>query len=282
VAKLADVLEGYAASLDAASKPSDTVRWVNGKLLGFFGAGRLLPLTRADMTRWAASAKRDYIRRGIVTLRTAHRLAGLEPPPNVQYEYEPGHRLVVPQESVRALIAAMPWGSPERAVAEIMVLTAARLSHVLSLRVQDVSGQFLVIRSRKGHGLNRLSIEEHPISGRLREVLDSVVPKDARPERNVILVDGRRPGRGSFRRRLAAASKRAGVSPEVRSFAWLRNFTITQLIESGAPIDVVSRMAGHASVLTTRKHYDKAKLLQARLEASGAMASFLGQVSPYP
>lgn len=273
---LKDILDAYAKRLADQGKPNSSVLWINAKMVKFFGEYKQAPLTEDDMEAWASHAHADYVRRGIVTLRTAHRRAKLPVPTAPEYEYEPGHRLIVPEEQARAFFAELPWGSPERATAEIMLLTAARLTHVLQLRVNDTLGPFLIIRSRKGRGLNRVSIEEHPITDRLRKVLDSVVPPNAPRDRHVIQIDGHPIEDGSLRKRLLAASRRAKITPEIGSLAWVRNFTITRLIENGASIDVVSRMAGHANISTTRKHYDKAKLLKARMAASEAMEATVG------
>src|ERR1017187_8480668 len=115
-----------------------------------------------------------------------------------------GGRVLGPEET-RALLAALPWGSPGRAVAEIMVLTAGRLREVLRLRAGDVEGPVLRMRSYKGR---EVAVREHPITPRLRAVIASVLPPDAPPERHVILLNGRPPkDEGSFPKRPLRASR---------------------------------------------------------------------------
>ena len=179
-------------------------------------------------------------------------------------------------EETRALLAALPWSSPERAVAEIMVLTAGRLREVLRLRAGDVEGAILRMRSFKG---KEVAVRDHPITPRLRAVLASVLPPDSPPERHVILLNGRPPKEeASFRKRLLRASERAGIVPPVGGLAWLRNAALTALVEGGAPIEVVSRIAGHASVKTTERHYDRAVLWKERIAAAEMLAETLGAV----
>jgi integrase len=186
-----------------------------------------------------------------------------------------GRRVLGPEET-RALLAALPWGSPERAVAEIMVLTAGRLREVLRLRAGDVEGAILRMRSFKG---KEVAVRDHPITPRLRAVLASVLPPDSPPERHVILLNGRPPKEeASFRKRLLRASERAGIVPPVGGLAWLRNAALTALVEGGAPIEVVSRIAGHASVKTTERHYDRAVLWKERIAAAEMLAETLGAV----
>src|ERR1017187_10014405 len=147
-----------------------------------------------------------------------------------------GGRVLGPEET-RALLAALPWSSPERAVAEIMVLTAGRLREVLRLRAGDVEGAILRMRSFKG---KEVAVRDHPITPRLRAVLASVLPPDSPPERHVILLNCRPPKEeASFRKRLLRASERAGIVPPVGGLAWLRNAALTALVECGAPIEVV-------------------------------------------
>ena len=74
---------------------------------------------------------------------------------------------------------------------------------------------------------------------------------------------------------LQAASKTAGSAP-VHSLGWLRNQAATAAVEAGQGIDVASRALGHSDPSTTRRHYDRAKLIDARRRFAEARESEIG------
>jgi integrase len=282
------ILDAYADELEAqGSNDAPRLRRLMKRITDFFGEHRPAPLEKEDLLpfrKWVleeTDSRGDLYRRACVVIRTAHKRAGLPRPDAPPIRLERRGRRVLSPADTRALIAAMPWGSPERAIAEIMVLTAGRLREVLRLQARDIEGSTLKIRSFKGPTAAWVLVRDHPITPRLQAVLSSVLPPDAKPDRLVVLLDGRPPlGEASFRKRLLRASERAEIVPPIGGFAWLRNAALTALVEGGAPIEVVSRIAGHASVKTTERHYDRAVLWKERIAAAGLLAETLGAATP--
>lgn len=285
---LKTILDAYADELEAeGGSDVPRLRRLFGRVLKFFGQHHPAPLTKENLLslrKWVMSEETksdgDLYRRACINIRTAHRRAGMTPPDAPPLRMERAGRRVLTPEQTRALIAALPWGSPERAVAEIMLLTAARLDEVLRLRTGDVDGVVLKMRSFKGGA--DVQVREHPVTTRLAAVFASIIPPGASTDRLVILLNGRAPkNAASFRKRLLRASEAAGIVPPIGCLAWLRNAALTALVEGGAPIEVVSRIAGHASVKTTEKHYDRAVLWKERIAAAELLAVALGAATPF-
>ncbi len=280
------ILDAYADGLEAeGGSDIPRLRRLFKRILKFFGQHHPAPLTKEDLLslrKWVLQETKsggDLYRRACINIRTAHRRAGMTPPDAPPLRMERAGRRVLTPEQTRTLVAALPWGSPERAVAEIMLLTAARLREVLRLRVGDIDGAVLKMRSFKAGA--DVQVREHPVTTRLAAVFASIIPPGAPADRLVILLNGRAPkNEASFRKRLLRASEAAGIVPPVGGLAWLRNAALTALVEGGAPIEVVSRIAGHASVKTTEKHYDRAVLWKERIAAAELLAATLGAATP--
>ena len=257
------------------------------------GENHPVPLTRDDLLRFASWARRhtktkgDLIVRAFVNVRTAHKLAGLPLPVAPAVRFERGGRLQVPHEHVLRFLDAMPIGSPEKTAAEIMFRTAARLTEVLRLKVGDVDLAIGVLRieTRKGPKANRVRTVEHPITPDLQKILEAAM-LDLPEEKPLIRLRGRAVREpASLRKRLVRASgvARAAVLrehprmaawgpekvfPTIACLAWMRNHVVTQLVETGTRIETVSRLAGHATVATTQRFYDKSRGWAERVAAA--------------
>jgi integrase len=293
---LRQILSDYEAELKSEPHSDGHRRRVGqiaATLCRALGENHPVPLTRADLVRFAAWArthtetKGDLIARAFVNVRTAHKLAGLLPPEAPAVRFERGGRLQVPHEHVLRFLNAMPLGSPEKTAAEIMFRTAARLTEVLRLKLGDVdlAAGILRIETRKGPKANRVRTVEHPITPDLQKILEAAM-LDLPTDKPLIRLRGRAVREpASLRKRLVRASSAARAAvlrdhprmaawkpekifPTISCLAWMRNHVVTQLVETGTRIETVSRLAGHASVTTTQRFYDKSRGWAERVAAA--------------
>jgi len=226
-----------------------------------------VPLTREHLVTIAEHARRETETHGDAIIRTyrllsaAHRRAELEMgrPPEITVERH-GRRVLSP-EDFRRFLSALPAGSCERVAVVLGYVTGCREAELFALRRSDVDLEAgaVTIRSHKTGGLARIVY----LGAYTVELLRAWMPRIG-PDGPLLTLDGTSPlGATSLRKRLQAASKAAGLAA-VHSLGWLRNQAATAAVESGQGIDVASRALGHADPGTTRRHYDRAKLIDAR------------------
>lgn len=288
---LADILDAYLAELAATGRSAaqvDVVTRVRGLVCGrrlksgafVFGAlgeHHPVPLSREDLVRIAEHVKLHTrsggyaTRRAFVVLRTAHRRAELTFPTPPSIVVAKRGRAILPLEQLRAFLAAMPLGSVERTAAELVLRTGAREAEALRLRVGDVDLEAGLVRLGVRKGGGRLDsgtrLDERPISKDLAGILKAYVdtlPDILPAETPFLAIDGRELGPETLKKRLYAASSRAGLSKKIGGLGWLRNQMTTLAIEEGASIEVTRRVLGHTTSKTTEAHYDKAGLWPAR------------------
>lgn len=278
---VADILDAYLTELGTTGRSEAQVEIVQrvrglvcGRRLksGAFTAGALgehhpVPLSREDLVRIAEHVKLHTksggyaTRRAYVVLRTAHRRAELTFPVPPSVNVERRGRAILPLEQLVAFLEAMPLGSVERTAAELVLRTGAREAEVLRLRREDVDlemGRVFLAARKRG-----LKLPARPISPGLAAVLRpylATLPDIAPAGTPLLALDGRPLAAGSLRKRLAAASQRAGLAKPIGGLGWLRNQTATLAIEAGLPVEVARRALGHETSATTERHYDRAEL----------------------
>lgn len=278
---VADILDAYLAELATTGRSEAQVEIVTrvrglvcGRRLksgayvtGALGSEHPVPLSREDLVRIAEHVKLHTrsggyaTRRAYVVLRTAHRRAELVFPTPPAVNVERRGRAILPLEQLVAFLEAMPLGSVERTAAELVLRTGAREAEVLRLRREDVdleSGRVLLAARKRG-----LKLPARPISPGLAAVLQpylATLPHIAPAGTPLLTIEGRPLAAGSLRKRLAAASQRAGLAKPIGGLGWLRNQTATLAIEAGLPVEVARRALGHETSSTTERHYDRAEL----------------------
>ena len=280
---LKPLLAAYLGECAALGRSPRTIRgyvWI----VKFIHRGlgdRPVPLSRADLldlARWSratpgprGATRADNLRKAFVLIGTAHRRAELPVPPAPKVDViRKGRRVLTPAET-RKLLDAMPVGSVERTFAEIMLRTACRDAEARRLTRADVdlNAGVLAFRNRTGSRVKRIEGDRVPISpglkvhlvARLRGIPD-------KPDAVLLPMRGRELRDGALRRRLARACEKAAIKPAVCGLAWLRNLALTMLTEGGVPVEVGSRLAGHASTAITEGFYDRAKLWSERETAT--------------
>jgi integrase len=289
---LGAILDAYLEESKALGSDPETIRafaQLCKTIRRGIGDARRVPLAREDLVEFASWARAhtktrgDLIRRAFIVIRTAHKRANLPRPDAPDVRFERGSRIRPAPAVALRFVDALTWGSPERTAAELVLYTAGRLEELLRLRVGDVDLAAGILRTetRKGPRGSRKATVLYPIAEGLRRVLEAAVPPGAPADRHVVLLRGHALKSASpLRKRLLAASTRAGIDPPITSLAWIRNFALSALVEAKIPVEVASRAAGHASVRTTEVHYVRAALWEGRLTASAALAALRAGTKP--
>lgn len=234
---------------------------------------RPVPLTRQDLVQVAEYARQntrtegDAILRAYRLLHAAHRRADLEMarPPDITVERK--GRRIMPPETWRAFVQALPAGSVEQLAVMVLFVTGCRESELFALRREDVDleASAIKIRSRKTGGPPRVIPLDPRVIEMLRPWLDGDGP--------LLTLDGTSPlAETSLRKRLQAVCRAAKI-PAVHSLGWVRNQAATAAVEAGEGLDVASRALGHSDPSITRRHYDRAEMVDARRRFSEARAA---------
>ncbi|MEO6327058.1 MAG: site-specific integrase [Thermoanaerobaculia bacterium] len=293
---LGDIFKRYRAQLETASRSMshrDRVADVEVFVFKALGKDHPVPLTTEDlygMWEWAknplnSKTKGDAIRKAFGVMATAHKRSGLKMGDAPEVKFRREGRRGLDEVNCARLLDALPSGSVWRTLAELMRRTVCREEEAWRLNVADVdiAGGVITFENRKGERAERIGAQRVPITAELREILELYARTrgPASATAPFLQVQGRRRGearrlkQGSARRALEKACTLINHSPALNGFGWLRNLTVTGLVESGTPIDVASRMANHASVKTTEKHYDSAVLWDERKSALDRLAAHI-------
>lgn len=244
---LAELFGAMEASQRAAGRARLTVSQtsqVSSLWCRALGADHGVPLHRDDVTRFLAWLRENSTSRGrltqacLVGVRTAHRLADMEPPPVPHLTVPQGSRRTLPAEDFARFIGALTPGSPAATAAALVYLLAARESEILRLRVEDVDLAAGVVRLWQAKGAMRGQVGL-PIHPDLRAVLEAYSPPD---EGLYLGVDRVMP----LRPELGRAAERAKI-PTVYGLGWLRNQAATALGEAGVAPEVISRVLRHSA-----------------------------------
>ncbi|MGH7928734.1 MAG: tyrosine-type recombinase/integrase, partial [Candidatus Binatia bacterium] len=126
--------------------------------------------------------------------------------------------------------------------------TGLRLSETMSLQVQDIDSQRMLIRVRQGKGSKDRYV---PLSKTLLEQLRRYW-KDYRPGSWLFpSTDPRRPlDKSSVQKVCAQAALKAGLSKRVSPHV-LRHSFATHLLEAGTDLKTIQVLLGHCSLNTT-------------------------------
>jgi integrase/recombinase XerD len=167
-------------------------------------------------------------------------------------------------DQVTALLAAPDVATPEglrdAALLELLYATGARISEVLDLDVDDVTGVLADANAALrlfGKGRKERIV---PVGSYARAALDAWLVRgrpvfaqaSVRPSPALLLnTRGQRLSRQSAWQVLHRAGEAAGIEAEVSPHT-LRHSFATHLLDGGADIRVVQELLGHSSVTTTQ------------------------------
>jgi integrase len=165
-----------------------------------------------------------------------------------------------------------------------MLRTACREAEALRLCVEDVDFERGLVRfeSRKGERPERVKAQDVPMDDGLRAQLVAYGRVGRGGEPYFIVRGGRFMTHTSLRRALERASRAAGISPAITGLGWLKNKAVTMLGEVGVRAEVTARIANHASVKTTERHYDSAVLWEQRKAGLAALGVALDRFCTAP
>jgi integrase len=213
------------------------------------------------------------IRNALAILRMVLRYSELAIPPAVNVAVPRRAPKTVTADQLKAFLAALSWGSVERAWAELDLRTGIRESEARGLTIGDVDLEAKVIRVRHGKGRaeERGSEELHPLpEGAVaalrayREKQPRNLPDDApflaitsrRPRGRAGILKRRALEKGSLRKRLEAASEAAGL-PSRGGVGWLRHQAATVARTSGQGLKKAAAALGHVDEKMVAATYDE-------------------------
>lgn len=287
---LVTILEKLAREQTALGRSAKTIRQTASSIViasRCFGEEKAAPLTREDLVRFVAWARQNTKSQGRQTdavlgiWLTAHRRAGLPVPPRPHFPIErKGRPRATPDELARFL-EAMPIGTVERTLAEIVLRSGCRDTEARRLVMGDVDLEAMKLKIRRVKGWRSRAplVETHPISKDLAEILKPYVAwrRKAAPTAPLLTLDGvHLLAESALVKRYRAACRRAGL-PVRSGVAWLRNQAATLLGEAGVPVEVTRRWLGHTSVQTTERHYDTSRQWEARERLSEILDGILSR-----
>lgn len=202
--------------------------------------------------------------RALIVARGLHKFALLERELEVDVAHDvapPAAAKHLPEtltiEQVTALIESTGHDDPvhlrDRALLELLYGTGARISEVLGLVVDDVTGAEGVLRVRGKGDKERLV----PLGSHAQAAVDAYLVR-VRP----VLSQGKTPAlflntRGNPLSRQSAwavvqeAAARAGIEEKISPHT-LRHSFATHLLQGGADVRTVQELLGHSSVTTTQ------------------------------
>ena len=160
-----------------------------------------------------------------------------------------------------ACAGSRPLDLRDRAILRILVTTAARNSSVRRLRVEDIDFERNLIRFRRAKGAKTLEIVLHP-SARTAvcDYLDRARPRLVSRDGDEgwlfpSSADSRRPlTMNALSVMLTRRYHSAGGTLSFFGSHRIRHGTATMLVNTGMPLEEVSRYLGHASTDVTRRY----------------------------
>jgi integrase len=172
---------------------------------------------------------------------------------------EPRIRIPTEDECRRLINAATP---ELRRLVKATLFTAGRFGNLSKLRVADVDvekGRVFFADTKGGRPLHV------PLSAAGRSFFAEVTAAKADDALAVVKDDGAAWGKNHYVRALADANESAKIAPPI-TLTDLRHGYASALINAGVPIEVISKLMGHADVRITMRHY--AHLVPSTLEAA--------------
>lgn len=160
------------------------------------------------------------------------------------------HERILSQQQVVALLEKEP--DPRRKVLlRVLYVMGLRISELCNLKWRDITRRKQGgVASIFGKGNKTRPVE---VPAKLFKEL-SALRGDASPDAPVVPgSDGKPLSRDAAHRVVKRAGKRVGL-PEAFSAHWLRHAHVSHALDRGAPVHVVQKSAGHASLGTTTRY----------------------------
>lgn len=149
---------------------------------------------------------------------------------------------------------ALPIGTRDRAMLELMYGTGIRVSELLSLMVDDINLTAGFLRCLgKGRKERILPVNQTAVEWVLRYLAKArpVLVKNPLQKSLFLNARGNPMSRQGFFKILAAYAVRAGIDKDITPHT-LRHSFATHLLENGADLRAVQEMLGHADISTTQ------------------------------
>lgn len=241
------------------------------------GVSDLKDVTTSQVEAYMADLRRGYARhrplaassanRALVVARGLHKFAVTEGEVAVDVATEvspPSTGTHLPEtlsvDEVSALIDAVPQGPEatalglrDRALLEMLYGTGARISELMRVDVDDISGGDGIIKLEGKGGKQRLV----PVGSMAQAAVDAYLvrgrPALSRGLSPAVFLNtrGKRLSRQSAWAVIQQAVVRAGLSKKISPHT-LRHSFATHLLEGGADVRTVQELLGHSSVTTTQ------------------------------
>lgn len=281
------------------------VRGIRKLWAAFRGETGSAAFTRRDLEEfvgWARQPGRTksrgrQIKTAISILRMVLRDAELPVPraPLVDVPKRPPKTIT--KEQLEKFLAALGWGTVERAFAELDLRTGIRESEARALRIGDVDLAAGVLRVRHGKGRpgERGSEELHPIppgAALALRAYAATFPPRLPLEAPFLAIESRRPrGRrgkptrqpltkDALRKRLRKACRPAEISPR-GGLGWLRHQAATLASASGQGIQGVALGLGHVDAKMVGATYDEsARATEERWRARSELGARIDALLP--
>ncbi len=144
----------------------------------------------------------------------------------------------------------------DKAMLELLYATGLRVSELIALNIQDIELKKNVVRCLGSGFRSRVIPIDQPVSRLLKEYIDVVRPEFLTDEKEVALFmnrRGERLTRQGFWQIVQGYADRAGLSGKVTPRSLRHSFAAHRL-KSGADLQSVQQLLGHAHISTTRAY----------------------------
>jgi integrase/recombinase XerD len=144
----------------------------------------------------------------------------------------------------------------DKAMLELLYATGLRVSELMALNIQDIELKKNLVRCAGTGFRARVIPIDQPVSRLLKEYIDTVRPEFLTDEKEVALFmnrRGERLTRQGFWQIVQGYADRAGLSGKVTPRSLRHSFAAHRL-KSGADLQSVQQLLGHAHISTTRAY----------------------------
>lgn len=136
----------------------------------------------------------------------------------------------------------------------LAVNTGLRLGELVALQWQDISGQWLIVRSSQDHRTKSGRSRQIPLTSEVIEMLEKLRPQNVNPNTPVFVgYNGKALDKDYVSKRFKKYSLLASCPPNLH-FHDLRHTTASWLVMADVPLYVVQHILGHQKAETTAQY----------------------------